>query len=85
VFISVSIWFILVFFHVHLVHFKKTKVATLRRRSRESNHMRVAIAGDKLRLKPSLRFVTARFANLGDLDETSQLGSSRWHSTFFKP
>jgi len=27
-------------------------------------------------------FATARFANLGHLDEISQLGSGHWHSKF---
>jgi len=38
----------------------------------------------KRRLKTSLRFVIAPFANLGDLDEILQLGVSDWHSTFRK-
>jgi len=37
-----------------------------------------------LRLKMSLRFATARFANLGELDEILQLGTSEWHSMFCK-
>ena len=36
----------------------------------------------QLHLKTSLKFVFASFANHGDLDKISQLGSSRWHSTF---
>ena len=47
-------------------------------RNRESKHMRALIAGDRSSVT-SLRFVTARFANLGDLDEISQVGS--WHTT----
>jgi len=39
------------------------------------------IAADSLR---SLRFVTLRFANLGDPGEISQVVSSRWHPTFCK-
>jgi len=35
-------------------------------------------------VKTSLMFVIALFANLGDLDEILQLGSSDWHSTFCK-
>jgi len=38
----------------------------------------------KLRLKTSLRFATARFQNTGNLDEISQLGNSGCHSTFCK-
>jgi len=38
----------------------------------------------KRRLKTSLRFVIALFANLGDLDEILQLDNSDWHSTFCK-
>ena len=38
----------------------------------------------KRRLKTSLRFVIALFANLGDLDDILQLGISEWHSTFCK-
>jgi len=36
----------------------------------------------KLSLKTSLKFVTARSANLVDLDEISQLGSMSWNSIF---
>jgi len=38
----------------------------------------------KRRLKTSLRFVIAPFANLGDFDEILQLGISDLHSTFCK-
>jgi len=38
----------------------------------------------KRRLKTSLRFVIAPFANLSDLDEILQLGVSDWYSTFHK-
>jgi len=37
---------------------------------------------EKLHLKTSPRFATARFENLGDLDEISKLGSIRWLSAF---
>jgi len=37
----------------------------------------------ELLLVASLRFVSACFANFVDLDEISQLGSNRWHSTIF--
>jgi len=47
--------------------------------------MGVVIAGDRMSaLKPHRKFVTVRFANIGDLDEILQLGSSRWHSIFCK-
>jgi len=54
-------------------------------RNRQSNHMRVLVAGGTSdAFKTSLRFVIAPFANLGDLDEILQLGISDWHSTFCK-
>jgi len=53
-------------------------------RSRQSNDLRVLIDGEKLPLwnVTKVRIVTARFANLGDLNEIWQHGCSRWHSMF---
>jgi len=38
----------------------------------------------KRRLETLPGFIIARFANLGDLDETSRLGTSDWHQTYSK-
>jgi len=46
--------------------------------------MPALVAEDTSDALTPLMFVIALFANLGDLDEILQMGTSDWHSTFCK-